>query len=550
MAVTDKQMEAIGRLKSSLDSYRQVYESHWSDIIKYLAPSYSSMRVGKPGTETVPSWEPIFDTLPIYSSNIFADGLQGYAFGRTVSWFRLRFEIEDLMKNSASKQWLQSVEKHLYRQFNNSNFYDEARAFLRCGADFGTAVMTYEHDPVRGVPVFRSLHPGSYSIEEDKYGEVSTLIRSFWLSRQDAIDRFGEENLPKQILTNDEDVASQYEFFQYVAPETRIKVDIAGEGEFVSVYWAAVDAKKPIKEERFDHKPFFAWRWAKNPCGSPWGVDNPGMVEISGIKMLQGLKLDMVRLSQLTGRPPVKRTEGLVINFTPSGITDITPGADFAPVQLTGDLSWTAQQIIFIQQQIKSSYHVDFFLALMSMQDRQKTATEVQALVDEKSAIMSAFFSRLSHEFIEPVLEAMFDTEVLSMRMPTPPPEGAGSALKIDFVSPLAMLQKRAHGFNTTKQFLAEILAMAEISPSILDKVSIDKYVEIAAESYDVDEGVIVSDEEVKKIREARAQMQMQQIQQQQQVEQAKANAQVYGATSKAPEKGSPAESAAKGGRR
>lgn len=549
MAVTEKQMEAIASLYKKLQEYRAVYEGQWGEIIRYLAPSYASARTtGEPGREPAPDFKDLFDTTAIYASNILADGLQGYAFGRNVAWFRLRFEQKDQSNNKLHKEYLQAVEKHLYDQLDKSNFYDEARAFLRCGADFGTSIMTMEHDASRGIPVFHSLHPGMYVIEENRYGEVAVLIRRFWLSQNEAIEMFGEDKLPRQITQNKDDVSTLYEFCQYIAPDTRIKVDVAGTDSYVSIYWSTEDAKKPVKEERFEHKPFFAWRWAKNPCGSPWGVDNPGMVELPNIKMLQSLKQDQLRLSQLQARPPIKRTEGLRVNFTPSGFTDITPGADFAPVQVVGNLAWTENQIALYRQQIDASYHKDFFLALMSNLERVKTATEVNALMDEKSAIMSSFFSRLSHEFIEPILEAVYDLEMQAMRTPAPPLSLPKQMLRIDYVSPLSMIQKRALTFNTTKQFLAELLSIAELNPAVFDKVNLDRYVEVAGEGYNVDEKIIKSDKEVAAIRAARAQLQQQQLNFQNQVEATKAGAQGYSAASKAPEKGSPAEAASRGG--
>lgn len=552
MAVTAKEMELVLALNKKLETYRDIYQSQWNEIIRYLAPSYASAHItGEPGTQKAPAFRDIYDTTAIYASNILADGLQGYAFGRTLAWFRLEFEMRRLMEDKNNKEYLQSVERHIYDQLNKSNYYDEARAFLRCGADFGTAVMTMESDPGREMPVFATLHPGMYVIEQDRYGEVSVLIRRFWLSTAEAIERFGEDSLPKMITaTKDTDPTSQHEFYHYIAPSGRIKLSVEGNDDYISLYWSAEDTAKPVLEERYQHKRFFSWRWAKDPCGSPWGVDNPGMVEIPNIKMLQSLKQDQLRLSQLQARPPIKRTEGLRVNFTPSGMTDITPGSDFAAVQLTGNLAWTEAQIAKYTAQINASYHVDFFLAMMNNLERMKTATEVNALVDEKSAIMSAFFSRLAHEFIEPVLEAVYDLEVETGRAPTPPFGLGKNQLRIDFISPLAMLQKRSHGFNSTKNFLAELLAIAEINPAVFDKVNLDGYVEVAGESYDVDERVIRTDAEVQQLRQARAEMVQRQQDLENQIEQAKAGAQAYGATSKAPEKGSPAETAARGGMR
>ena len=542
MPVTEKQMEKLGRLKTSLEAYRAQNESAWEDIIHYLAASYSKVGIDKPGTEGAANYKDIFDTTAIESSNTMADGIQGYAFGRSISWFRLKFEQEDLMKTDTYKRWLESAERHIYGAFNKSNFYDESRAFVKCGSDFGTAVMTVENDLKKGMPVYHTLHPGTYCIEENRHGAVDVLIRDFWLTKEEAIEQFEEGNLPDQMTANKDDVGTLYKFHQYIGPNNRLELDVAGTDEYISLYWADIDPKKECKAERYAHKPFFSWRWAKNPCGSPWGTDAPGMVQIPNIKMLQSLSQDQLRLSQLTGRPPIKKTEGLVVNFFPSGMTDLSPGADFQPVNVTGDLSWIENKITQAQRQIKASYHVDFFLALMNSQDRTKTATEVQGLMDEKSAIMSAFFSRLANEFIEPVLESVFEDEIRYARMPEVPQGLDGNQLGIDFISPLAMLQKRAHELNSTKQYLGEILNIAQIAPSVMDKINIDAYAEIAGDAYNVDHRIIRIDAEVAKIRQARADMQMQQLKQEQQMAQTKAQSQAYTATSKAPEKGSPVE--------
>ncbi len=549
MPVTDKQLEKLRNLKKSLEGLRSVFEGQWGDIIKYLSPSYASVTIGKPDEQPAPNYKDITETTGVDSSNTMADGLQGYAFGRNISWFRLQFEVAKLLDNKSFKEWLQSSEKKMYKQLNNSNFYDESRTFIKCCSDFGTAVMTLKNDNTRSVPVFSTLHPGTYCIQENQHGVVDTLFRDFWMSKEEAIEEFGEENLP-DVIVDSQDPAAMYEFHHYIGPNWRVKLDVPGEDEFVSVYWSEDDQKRAAKEERFERKTFFAWRWAKNPGKSPWGVDAPGLTQIANIKMLQSLHTDQGRVSQLQGRPLIKKTAGLKINFYPSGMTDLNPGEDFQIQQTVGDLSWTQVIKQEIKQQVKSAYYVDFFLAIMQSQqtNKNKTATEVAGLQDEKAAIMSAFTSRLAHEFIEPVLEAVYQEELKMGRLESIPQGMENENLNIDFVSPLAMMQKRAHGLGTTKQFITEILAIAELAqiiPSaatVFDVIDIDKYVTIIGESFDVDDRIIKTDEEVKKIREERLKLQLQQMQQEQQMQQAQLSADVMAKGSKAPEKGSPVE--------
>lgn len=543
MAVTKEQMQSIMRLKKKLEEYRTIYESTWNDIITYLAASYSSATIGKPGTENAPNYRDLYDTTGIEASNIAADGLQGYAFGRTIAWFRFQYENKDLMETHVNKKWLEKQERKVYAQLDKSNYYDESRAFVKCGFDFGTAVMTIDNDKSRNIPIFHTLHPGTYVIDENQHGEVDTLIREFYLTKEEAIDKFGKENIPDRMKES-ENIGEQYLFSHYIGPNSKLELDVPGEEEYISLYWADMDTEKPVEAKRFAKKRFFAWRWAKNPCGSPWGVDAPGMVQISNIKMLQSICADQVRLSQLQGRPPIKKTAGLQINFYPSGMTDLKPGEDFQPQNVTGNLSWTEQRIQVLQQQIRSSYYVDFFLALMTSQDKNKTATEVQALQDEKSAIMASFFSRLAHEFIEPVLEAVYELEMEAERLDKPPSGMEDKEMNIDFISPLTMLQKRAQGLNTTKQFLSEILGVAEFYPQILDKIDFDEYAELAGEAYSVDNRVIRDESKVIDIRSRRAQIQAEQVKQQQALDAAKVQNDAIAKGSKAPEKGSPVEQA------
>lgn len=547
MAVTEKEIEQLESLKSKLVEYRSVFTPVWNDIIKYHAPSYSSASIDKPGTEGAPAYADLYNTTGVDSSNTMADGIQGYAFGRNISWFKLQFENEELMKQDSNKKWLQSAEKVLYGRFNNSNFYDESRASIKCGADFGTTIMTCEQDLKRSIPVFHTLHPGTYVIQENNHGEVDTLFREFWLTKEDAIEQFGEENLPNDIINN-EQPGSMFMFNQYIGPDSRIKLSVDGNEEFVNVYWPEIDKKKACKESRSAKKQFFAWRWAKNPCGSPWGVDSPGLTQIPNIKTLQTITADLIRLSQLQGRPPIKKTKGLRINFYPSGMTDLEPGEDFDIQQLIGDLSWTEMTRQRLEKQVEQAYYVDFFLALLRNNDKAKTATEVHALQNEMSAIMSAFYSRLAHEFIEPVLEEEFESCINLGLFEELPAGLEDQDISIDYVSPLAMLQKRAHSLSPTKQFLNDVLALREANPAIMDKLNLDAYVDISGESYSVDQRIITPDAKVKQIRDTRMQIALAQQKQQQQFQQADLGIKAYKEGSKAPEEGSPAEKTVKGG--
>jgi hypothetical protein len=234
------------------------------------------------------------------ASSLLADGIQGYAFGRNASWFRLAFEDDKLMSVSSYTEWLQAVERHFYKQMNKSNFYDEGRAFIKCGADFGTAIMFRVEDDVRGTPSYKTLHLKNCMIQENAFGEVDTLFREFWLTADDASSFFGDDKLPKLIVDAKEtNPTKQWKLVQYVGPRKQYDLGIPGKEPFVSVYLAECDANKPISTGEYASKPFFVWRWARSMNGDPWGNDCPGMIELPNVKQINSIPKDFTRKDQL-----------------------------------------------------------------------------------------------------------------------------------------------------------------------------------------------------------------------------------------------------------
>jgi hypothetical protein len=393
------------------------------------------------------------------------------------------------------------------------------------------------------MPSYKTLHLKNCMIQENAFGEVDTLFREFWLNPDNAAGYFGEEKLPRIIQDARKGSPTKYfRFVQYVGPRGQYDADVPGSDPFVSVYWADCEATKAISTGQYDSKPFFAWRWSRSMNGDVWGADCPGMIELPNVRQAQSMRKDFNRMVQLSARPPIKATEGLRgrINLTPNGMTYIRPGEDFAPTAMIGNVQGVAEDLAELRKSTNESYHTDFFLILTQNIERTKTATEVAGLQGEKAALLSAFFGRLSSEFLEPILEDLFSLEAQTLRLPPTPQGLVGLDLKIDFISPLAMTQKRVHELTATDEAIARIVQLANVDPSVLDSVDLDEYVKTVSEAYNMKQTVLRDEMDVRRIRLARARQQQQLMQAQMQMEQAKAGAEVAAKTYKAPEEGSP----------
>jgi hypothetical protein len=434
--------------------------------------------------------------------------------------------------SDAENEWLEDAERRMYGQLQRSNFYDEGRSFIKCCADFGTGIMTRIDDVNRGVPSYRTEHLKYCYIDENEYGEVVSLFKDFWLSPFEAAKLFGEDKLPqpvRQALENGK--LDPWKFTQVITPPEKYDLDAGRRGEkpWYSLYWADCEKTKPLMDGWYNIKPFFVWRWSRNLDGDVWGVDSPGMLEIPTIKQLNGMRADFDRMVQMQAKPPLKATEGLKgrIRLTPNGVSYIRPGEDFALVSATGRIEGVAEDMADMRRMINEAFYTDFFLILSQNIEKQKTATEVAGIQGEKAALLSAFYGRLSGEFLEPVLEDLFEVEMQAGRILPPPQSLSGQNLRLDMVSPLAQMQRRYLALGSSQQAMAEIAALAQLNPQILDNINLDQYVRDLADAFGLDKRIVVDMADVQKIRQARAMQQQAIMEEQRNLERAKVGAQV-----------------------
>jgi len=550
--ISVESLDVLYQIRGQLIEEREQIIPTWKEIAQHCNPLLADWNFESEIQTTLPDMKVVYDNTAMKASGRLADGIQGYSFSRSSAWNRLATEDESLMDRTDVSSYLQRSEIGLYNQWAKSSFYDEGRSFIRIGADFGTAIMFRTNNVVRGIPQYQVLHLKRCCIMEDENGEVDTLFRDLWLTPFDAVAMFGYEALPVIIQdayrNND---TTRKMFTQFIFPLDKFDLDIDARSTkgmpFYSVYVADCDHRKAIREGGYEVKPFFVWRWSRNPDGSVWGIDCPGMLEISNVMMLSGMRKDYHRMIQLRARPPLKATEQLQgrLNLTPSGVTWMRAGEDYGAGMLIGDTKGILEDMSLLQKGVNESYHTELFLVLTQNIQRTKTATEVEGLRGEQAAMLTAFFGRLGAEFLEPVTEDLFQLEIDAGRAPPAPRVLGGQRIKIDLVSPLAQLQKRYLLLDNTRQALNEIFTLAQIDKTALDPVNLEAYVRSIGKYYNIDRNVLRDVYEVQKIRAARQKQQEAMLKAQMQMKAAELQSKVYGATSKAPEAGSPAESMA-----
>lgn len=551
--IAQESVNTLMRIRSQQIERRDRLLPAWMSISQYFNPALSDWDEYNDEMDQAPDYRSVYDNVGMKDSANLADGVQGWSFSRSSAWQRLTTEDTDLADRDDVKLYLQEMAVHFYKQLAKSSFYDEGRNLVRNTTDFGTGVMFRTNNVARAIPSYKTLHPKRAIIMEDENGEVDTLFRDLWLSSDQAVSLFGKAGIPKESLPRkiqsdyDHGDGKRFAFIQFIFPISKFDLDIglrASRGRPYYSLYISRSGDVAVAEGGYWYKPFFGWRWSRNPDGSPYGTDCPGLMEISNVKQLNVMRKDLIRISALNARPPLKATSRLKnrIQNIPNGVTLLKAGEDFTRAITTGDIRPMMEDLAAIQTSVHETYHRSLFLVLTENLDRTKTATEVEGIKGEQAAMLTAFYGRMAVEFLEPAVEDLYQLEIDAGRAPERPDVLRGERVKIDLVSPLAMLQKRYLMLDSTRQWLNEIITIQQtFDPNAGDHVNVEQYIRRAADLYNVDRTVVRDIVEVRRRQAIRAQQEAIQRETERQASQADAAAKLQSASVKAPEPGSPA---------
>ena len=552
----DKQdLIEIQSIQKELENEKSSYVTQWKDIMKYMGTAYgqnipeSNKRTGI--TPPAPNYL-LTDTTASTASDTLANGVEGYACGTSLQWFD--YGVESVNENATDevvKSLLEKVKKVAYLWLQKSNFYPTFRQVVRSGCDLGTGGFYFTMDRKRGLPKFKAFNLNDIETITNEFGEVETLFRKIYLTKREAIRYFGEEKINKiKTIKQCKDPRERFVFHQMISPVVNWDFTVPGDGDWLSIYWSEDYSKDTIKEERLRYKPYAIFRWEEPIFGGNWGVDSPGQLSLPAMRFVNLLVEDMIMLSELVAKGHWKKTKGLKVNFRAGGVTELESGQDYAWQQATGDLSWLAEHISYYRAVINDIYKVNLFLTLTMNLDRTKTATEVAGLSQEREVLMQSFWSRLANQIFEPLHEWLFMQILLSGNLHDITNEELDAIkeidLKIDYISPAYMAQKRAFELGPTLQWVSDMLQLSQVNPNILDKVNFDALANIDHNSRNAKIEALISDEDANKARQIRAQLQSQ-ANDRALNEQTLGNlASAYDKLTKAPEAGSIAESMTK----
>jgi hypothetical protein len=503
----DKLLTRWGQLKQE----RSSWWAHWQEISSYLLPRSGRYFV----QDRDKGWRRhnnIYDNTGTRSLRVLGAGMMAGATSPARQWFRLGTSDPQLNEFQPVKLWLDDVQSRMQLVFQKSNTYRALHTMYEELGAFGTAssiVLPDYNNVIHHYP--QTI--GEYALATDYQGRVNTLYREFEKTVAEIVKEFGID----KVSTTVKNLYDRGQLDTWITiihaiepredrdPNKRDSMNMP----YGSYYFElGSNPGKYLRESGFVDFPVVAPRWATTG-GDIYG-HSPGMEALGDVKQLQHEQLRKAQCIDYQTKPPLQVPTSMKnrdVDTLPGGISFVdanTAGGGIrSAFQVNLDLNALLMDIQDVRERVRGAFYADLFLMLANATDTRMTATEVAERHEEKLLMLGPVLERLHNELLDPLIEMTFNRMVEANVLPPPPQELQGMELNVEFVSMLAQAQ-RAIGTNSVDRFVGNLGVVAQIKPDVLDKFNADEWADAYSDMLGVDPKMIVANENVAMIREAR----------------------------------------------
>ena len=498
---------------SRLQEKRSNWESHWQEVSDYMLPRKAE--ITKQRARGDKRHTQIYDATAIHALELLAASLHGMLTSSANKWFSLRFKETELNDIDEAKEWLENSTTRMYDAIGKSNFQQE---IFECYFDliaFGTACLMIEEDQ-EDTLLFSARHIKELYIQENKKGFVDTIYRKFKMPAQAVIDKFGIENVSKDVINIFKKTPFDDIVLVHVArprldfdPKKKDKQNMPVQ----SIYFEFENGHI-ISIGGFKEMPYVVPRYLK--ASTEQYGRSPGMNALPDVKVLNKMVENSLKAAAKQIDPPLLvPDDGMLapIRMSPGSINFFRSGSRerIEPLQINANTNVSLNNENQRRDAIAKMFHVD---QLLITENRNMTATEVLQRNEEKMRILGPVLGRLQSELLSPLIVRVFNMMLRNGLFTEAPDILSKQELKIEFVSPMALAQ-RSQELQSLMRGLEIFGSMAQALP-VMDYIDDNGMVKQIIEILGLPAKVIKSDAEVAQIREERAANEQAQMEQQQ----------------------------------
>lgn len=515
----NSKLKKLKKRHGGLISARSSWDAHNREVAENMLPRRARFDQSETNQGSKKNGK-IINSVATKAIRTLGSGLHAGASGPTRPWHILSVPDPVLAEDPVVKAILtQIVERHR-DVFARSNFYNALAQFYEDLAAFATAVMWIDEDE-EDVVRCHVLPWGTYCLALDAQNRPTTLFRDLTMTVAQIEERgwlFRASEKVKNLARNeqwDEQIA-----IVHVVEKRRDRdiTRIDGMNMPWASYWYEKDGgpdAKFLKEWGYEEIPFVAARWSVT--GDDTYGTGPAHDALGDVKGLQELEREAAKTSALHNRPPMVGPNSMrggpggpsiipaAMNFHDS----TTGGTKFEPAFQVQSSAVTDfdNKIARHEVRIKECFYADLWLMLAASDRREITAREVDERHEEKMLQLGPALTRLHDELFDPAIDRIH--AVMSRRgmfddlFADAPPEISGIELRVEYVSILAQAQKLV-AVSSVERFVAFVGNIAAVRPDVLDRINWDEMIRHYGDILHIKPDLMLPDETVEKIREAR----------------------------------------------
>lgn len=527
LSVYPDKKQCVNKAKGMLRD-RLIWETRWKRIRDLQLPYIGEFEDTQDSTNPARRRdEKMLQGVAWQAAQVFSAGIMSGLTPPSRQWFKFAFSDPELNKDVGATKVLDQRQEIMQAVLAGSNFYNSVHScYLEL--PFGQAPLAIFPDSKTGVR-FQPLTIGTYALEVGGDGTVQRLLRRYRLTLEQIVESFGQDALPERYkaqFDNNRFDNKKYTVYWLVEPNRDREPGKIGRLNmpYRSMYWMkGSNENEWLYVGGFEEFPVPVARYIVT------GMDaygkGPGWFAEGDVNALQVMKKDQLLGIEMGVKPPVTVTHDVMnyggVNMYPGGMTKMSDAnSAVRPLFQVGlDIDHVSAEITLTKDDIKRAYAADLFLMLDNIDNGQMTAREIIERQQEKLQQLGPVVQRLQDEFLNNILERVYNILDRSGIFPPIPDDVletlSGQEMRIDYVSPLAQAQKIS-GLVNIEQAVSFTLQIAQVwkdAAKVIDPLAtVEKYMELLG----APAAIRRSEEEVQQMIQAEQEA-MQQAQQEQQ---------------------------------
>jgi hypothetical protein len=515
---------SLNKELSSLKEARRNWEEQWQSIGDLMSPNRGDFVALRSVGEK--KREKIFDSTPLRALTRFSSGMHNLLTPSAQHWFEITLKNSILAQDKDVQLWLEEVTRLVIEAFNrpHNNFHPSMHEYLLDLGAFGTGVMYIKDVPAEG-PHYMTFPLYDCYLAKNELGRVDTIYRVYEHTAKELLETWGDQ-VPEKVLKARERNAIYDKFAccHVVKPSHTFKEAPQNRFPWTSIYFMP-DEKEILSVGGFNEFPFICSRWERNSLET-YGR-GPGGEALADVKMLNEMEKTYLKALQKMVDPPLMVPDDGFINpvrTTPGGLnyyrTGLSKDERIFPLPAMQRLDYAENKMAQVRSSIEKAFYLDMMeLPGPTAQDGDVlrfTATEIQARQRDRMQILGPLVSRQEIELLGPMIERTVNIMMQNNMLP-PPPEVVlqQKEFKIEYRNPIS-ISMRGYELNSISQLIQFLAPMAQIDPTVMQRLDIARVAELGAEILRTPPSVIKDEAQFNAEMEAQQQQEMMMAQLQQ----------------------------------